>query len=506
MDFTYVEFPSTVNFNTFKAYFDLQKCKLPSVYGKAITHTDNLEINTNTNTNINQIKSLRHLVLDSLLDNWSENPIFKELERQEDRNYILSNLNVNLPLKILSSNIQDDFFWRKSYQHRWKTLYYMFYTYQTETPTTTKPSSSSSSTPPPDDINTLQHKQEEENVEGEQKQKQQQQQRQEELQNSSIGEKRQMRGKKPWINIYMERHLQEFIENVTTTDYEEESVQATLDICAAYINQLEINYLQPSMDEQNDHIPLDFILRNLPELHTLRLTYCTKTLGTQYYLGCNMLSRRDASLLARGLQQSHELVNFCLHNTKLEPYQLGLFAYSLDKGCHYLSALSLEHCSLGDEGIRQFLNSCNKESFVTLKYLNLTNNQITSEGVYILSKVLKSLRLETFILRLNPIGSEGAASIFSVLEFLPITYLDLAGCSLDETITKLFMQLIIKNKTLCFIDLSNNKLGPNFGKHVYKIIGFNKTLTTINFKNTGLTLDICKKFEQILKENYLKKK
>ncbi|TMW53111.1 hypothetical protein DOY81_001839, partial [Sarcophaga bullata] len=115
---------------------------------------------------------------------------------------------------------------------------------------------------------------------------------------------------KPWINIYMERHLQEFIENVTPTDYELERVQATLDICAAYINQLEINCLQPSMNGQNDHIPLDFILRNLPELHTLRLTYCTKTIGTQFYLGCNMLSRRDASLLARGLQQCHELLHF----------------------------------------------------------------------------------------------------------------------------------------------------------------------------------------------------
>lgn len=73
---------------------------------------------------------------------------------------------------------------------------------------------------------------------------------------------------------------------------------------------LILNFLSSVSRFVSDHIPLDFILRNLPELHTLRLTYCTKTIGTHYYLGCNMLSRRDASLLARGLQQCHELVNF----------------------------------------------------------------------------------------------------------------------------------------------------------------------------------------------------
>lgn len=73
----------------------------------------------------------------------------------------------------------------------------------------------------------------------------------------------------------------------------------------------------------------------------------------------------------------YKIFTFSLHNTKLEPYQLGLFAHSLDKGCHHHTALSLEHCSLGDEGIRQFLGSCNKESYGTLKYLDLTNNKIS---------------------------------------------------------------------------------------------------------------------------------
>ena len=59
-----------------------------------------------------------------------------------------------------------------------------------------------------------------------------------------------------------------------------------------------------------DHIPLDYILGNLPELHNLRLTYCTKTVGMNFYLGCNMISPQDMMMLARGLNDCHELEKF----------------------------------------------------------------------------------------------------------------------------------------------------------------------------------------------------
>lgn len=52
--------------------------------------------------------------------------------------------------------------------------------------------------------------------------------------------------------------MQEFIENMQTGDYEQEgNVQAVLDICAAYINQLEINLLQPAPpgSESNGEFP-----------------------------------------------------------------------------------------------------------------------------------------------------------------------------------------------------------------------------------------------------------
>ncbi|XP_073819424.1 NACHT, LRR and PYD domains-containing protein 3 [Musca autumnalis] len=460
MDFTYNEFPISVELNTLKTYFDLKQCKLP----KSVAKTFNVNYDDGDGvSDVYQPKSLRHLVLDFFLENWCDNPIYTDIPEQKDRNYLLSNLDVNLPLKILSLHIRDDFFWRKCYQHRWKTLYYMSYTYPCYPPRPAAPLTLSCPRRKGKSVTT----------------------------------------KKPWLNIYMERHLQEFIENLPTAEYEQENIQANvLDICAAYINQLEINYLQPSMDGNNDHIPLDFILSNLPELRTLRLTYCTKTIGTQFYLGCNTMSRRDANILAKGLAQCHELVNFCFHNTNLQPYQLGLFAHSLDKGCHHLTALSLEHCSLGDEGIRQFLSACNKESFATLKYLDLTNNKISSNGAYILARVIKNLNLEKISLRLNPIGSDGAAAIFGILDCLPMRNVDISGCSITDSITLLFINFLRHNRSLWYIDMSNNDLGMNFGKQLLNSIGSNRYLKALDLRNTGLTLEMCNMIKVILKKNF----
>jgi len=69
MDFTYCEFPSTVSIDTFKAYFNLADVKLPKVGGKSL---DTIQIpNEVQESQANQAKSLRHLVLDAIVENWS---------------------------------------------------------------------------------------------------------------------------------------------------------------------------------------------------------------------------------------------------------------------------------------------------------------------------------------------------------------------------------------------------------------------------------------------------
>lgn len=69
MDFTYCEFPSTVSIDTFKAYFNLTDVKLPKVGGKSLdTSQTPGEVQEGQP---NHAKSLRHLVLDAIVENWS---------------------------------------------------------------------------------------------------------------------------------------------------------------------------------------------------------------------------------------------------------------------------------------------------------------------------------------------------------------------------------------------------------------------------------------------------
>ncbi|KAH8311864.1 hypothetical protein KR044_008318 [Drosophila immigrans] len=441
MDFSYCEFPSTVSVDTFQAYFSAHDVKLPKVGSKSLNP---IQAELAGECQTNEAKSLRHLVLDAIVSNWSELPLYRQLPRRQDRNYILSQLDTQLPLQLLSTHIRDNCFWRRCYELRWR-------------------------------LATLQPR----------------------------GRERR------WINIYMERHVQEFIENMQTGDYEQDgNVQTALDICAAYINQLEISLLQPAPgdSESNDHIPLDYLLSNLPDLRRLRLSYSTKTAGINYQIGCNQLTPRDILLLAKGLSQCHELRKFCLHNTKLAAYQLRFLAHSLDKGCHHLRELSFMHCAVGDAGIRSFLESCGKESFSTLTVLDLTNNKITEEGAYTLSCTLRHVPLLRLVLRLNPIQSDGAAAIFHTLQMMPIRELNLGSCGISETITKLFMMLICQHKTLLHIDLSNNCLGEDFGKHLLKIIHCNKVLESLDLRNTGLSLDMRRKFREFLLKNAERKK
>ena len=68
LDFTYVEFPCSLDLNTFKAYFNVNNIKLPKVHGKNI-QVNNCEAGL-MESNANQVKSLRHMALDLLVENW----------------------------------------------------------------------------------------------------------------------------------------------------------------------------------------------------------------------------------------------------------------------------------------------------------------------------------------------------------------------------------------------------------------------------------------------------
>lgn len=120
---------------------------------------------------------------------------------------------------------------------------------------------------------------------------------------------------------------------------------------------------------------------------------------------------------------------------------LKLLARALEKACSNLELLSFCHCRCGDLGLVAFLDTLSHESFPNLKHLILPNNYISRctcstctlrllqliiffsiahEGAIELAAVIKTRNIETLDLRLNPIGSDGAAAIFGVMHRTPI--------------------------------------------------------------------------------------
>lgn len=54
---------------------------------------------------------------------YTEVPILSEIPKQADKNYILENLDVNLPIKLLSTHIREDIFWKRCFRNRWRNCF-----------------------------------------------------------------------------------------------------------------------------------------------------------------------------------------------------------------------------------------------------------------------------------------------------------------------------------------------------------------------------------------------
>ncbi|XP_037038153.1 dynein regulatory complex subunit 5 [Bradysia coprophila] len=293
---------------------------------------------------------------------------------------------------------------------------------------------------------------------------------------------------KPWITIFMEKYFSEIIERLKPGQYNEEEMQNILDVCAPHLVTLRTNELQPALDDENNHIPFDFILSNLPQLKYIDLTFDLKSIGQNFYLHCSSISRNDIQSLASGIKKCYELVGFRIHCNKLEPYMLQLLAHALDKGSTDIENLTFSNCGCGDMGLVAFLDILNHESFPNLKCLVLTNNNFTQEGIIELAEVIKTRNIQTLDLRMNPIGCDGAAAIFGImLQGTPIQHLNLAGCSITDEIEPLLILFLETNRIVRRLNLSSNNLGVDLGERIARTIDVARQLQEFDLRNTNIS-------------------
>lgn len=179
---------------------------------------------------------------------------------------------------------------------------------------------------------------------------------------------------------------------------------------------------------------------------------------------------------------------------------LKLLARALDRHLN-LHTFALVHCRCGDEGLGAFVDSITPDSFPALKTLILTNNFLSPHGASDLAKILRRRNIQKLDLRLNPITSEGAAALFSIVNGIPIQQLNLACCSLDESIGPLLLKVIEVNQTIKSLNVSANRLGQKMGEDILAVVGGNAVIQELDVRNSDISYEVKSKIDSLILEN-----
>jgi Ran GTPase-activating protein (RanGAP) involved in mRNA processing and transport len=135
-------------------------------------------------------------------------------------------------------------------------------------------------------------------------------------------------------------------------------------------------------------------------------------------LSSNSISTAGGTALISSLETNNSLLNLNLSSYEglsrntLGPNGIKPLRYVL-KINRYLAILSLAGNFIGDKGVGYICEGL--EGNTTLMELNLSQNEITSEGVEIMEKGFKHTEIQTLNLTRNPIKNKGAKSIANMI-------------------------------------------------------------------------------------------
>lgn len=177
-----------------------------------------------------------------------------------------------------------------------------------------------------------------------------------------------------WLQVFMEKHVQEWLEKLKPCEYEEEVVLQRLEIYSPHVQKLTVHNFQPPPKHEIHHVPLSLVLKSLSELKSIDLSVNVKDAGEDFTHDCANLSDKDVHALATGLELC-DVTEFRLAGTKLSASMAKRLGSSLEK-CSHLKLLHLMDCSLSDQGVIAFLMGLSPDSLQAIEDLNLSNNFI----------------------------------------------------------------------------------------------------------------------------------
>ncbi|KOB71571.1 Uncharacterized protein OBRU01_13558, partial [Operophtera brumata] len=267
---------------------------------------------------------------------------------------------------------------------------------------------------------------------------------------------------KKWINIFMERHFADILENMNPRNYDPEKVTALVKLCGPYIQSLSIRSMIPSdipvqrmaspemadlitSQRQNgikihpkngevlsrDHISLHAAIGSLSNLVELHITYQLRNIGIDFRRDQFQFTNNDSKNLARGLEKCSQLKIFRLTRSDMNCQRVKYILRGLSDSQH-LETLDFSHCKVGDEGATSIAKFITKRE--NLRTVVLADNLFGPAGAENISHALNhsSCCIRLLDLRLNTkLGSDGIAHIaVSIARGCNLTHLNISGCGI----------------------------------------------------------------------------
>ena len=283
-----------------------------------------------------------------------------------------------------------------------------------------------------------------------------------------------------WKRMYFERNLQQIIEHFVPETTDPDELYDTLELSANFVKRILVRQLLPPVREapkgpefddnsdagsdagdepECDHFNFGPVLKALPCLEELHLTYGVRDCGMNFEWNLFQFTARDCLQLAQCVADCKALKVFRLHRSKVDDDKLRvLISHILDHPG--LVELDLSSNHIGDRGARavgKFLNNHSQ-----LVRLSLKDNQIRAAGSQAIAHALtKNSTLLYLNLRLNRLGDEGGQAICrSLLKNSTLLEVNLSSNDMAEPTAAILSQVVMQNSTVKTVDLSCNRLGP----------------------------------------------
>ncbi|KAI9183850.1 hypothetical protein H9P43_002902 [Blastocladiella emersonii ATCC 22665] len=224
-----------------------------------------------------------------------------------------------------------------------------------------------------------------------------------------------------WKRLYCERTLEKELAAFVPGRGADFALGELAKALAPNVVRLQVDQLQPdanhadpaerkATDPNPDHVDPDVLVSHLDQLRDVTLYYGVKDVGVQFEWWLFGMTSNDSTYLSRALRRARwtslTLSRCCIDDAKLATLCEGL------KDHKYLVSLKLDHNRIGDQGA-QSLARVLQSRHCALRVLDLGNNRIGALGSAHLAQALQHLSrsrraLASLVLRLNPLGNDGA--------------------------------------------------------------------------------------------------